>query len=331
MKKLLVTLLLVILISITSPAHAQLGAVAIVQGGNVANVTAGNSLQVDVKSVNGTTVSGMVAGSVPVTIVSGAGSGGTASADEAAFVPGTTNGTLSNCFFQTTSTNNALTNLQGGTFQCTARRAPFVDIDGWAGSTLGAAQNFGTTPGAVIVGAVNSSTFIGTTVAVAASAGVQKVGISGATGVTLDTAYGAAPPANALGLAGLGSGATGGFMVGIPVSDTQKALNIASATTTLIVTGVAGRQVRIGSMELDTNGADNIEWIEGTGATCGTGTTGMAGGTTSGLGYNFLANGSILRGSGLGTISQTTATGDSVCMVTSTTAQVSGNITYTIY
>lgn len=318
-------------LSLPSAAQAQLGSTAIVQGGNIANVTAGHALQVDVTSVAGTNVSGQVAGSVPVTIVSGAGSGGTASADEATFTPGTTNGTLENCFFQTTASNNALTNLQGGTVQCTARRALFTSLDAWAGTTLGAPANFGTTPGAVTAGSVNASTFIGTVAAVAAASGVQKVGISGNSGVSLDAATGAAPPANALLLAGLGSGATGGFLIGVPVADTTKSVNIASATTTLLVTGVAGRQVRIGSFELETGGANNLEWIEGTGATCGTGTAGMSGGTTSGLGYSFLANGYIQRGSGFGTVLSTATAGDSVCMVTSTSAQVSGNLQYTIY
>lgn len=330
MKKLFFIILL--LLAIGSSANAQsLGAVAIVQGGNVANVTAGNALQVDLKSVAGTNMAGQVAGSLPVTIVSGAGSGGTASADEATFTPGTTNGTLSNCFFQTTVTNNALTNLQGGTVQCTARRALFTSLDSWGNTTLGTPTNFGTTPGGVIAGSVNSSLFLGTVAAATAAAGVQKVGITGNAGAAMDAAIGAAPPANALYTAGLGSGATGGFLIGLPVADTFKNINISSATTTLLITGVAGRQVRIASYELSTAGADNIEWIEGTGATCGTGTAAMVGGATSGLGYNFLANGIITRGSGIGTVLSTVTTGDSVCMVTSTTAQVAGHIAYTIF
>jgi hypothetical protein len=73
------------------------------------------------------------------------------------------------------------------------------DLQAYAGTALGAPTNFGTTPGAVIVGQVNASLFVGTVVAVAASAGVQKVGISGATGVTLDAVITAATaPANGL-------------------------------------------------------------------------------------------------------------------------------------
>ena len=155
--------------------------------------------------------------------------------------------------------------------------------------------------------------------------------IAGNAGVALDAATGAAPPANAFLHAGLGSGATGGLLVGVPVGDTYKAINISTATTTLIVTGVSGRQVRISAQHMIAAGADNVAWIEGTGATCGTGTAGMAGGTTAASGYNFAANGGIAEGSGVGTVLQTVTTGDSVCLVTSAAVQLSGGIEYTIY
>lgn len=316
MKKLLLAIV-VLLAVLPSAALAQMGQTVIIQGGNTANVTAGNALQIDVHSVNGTTVSGMVAGSVPVTIVSGAGSGGTASADEATFTPGTTNGTLSNCFFQTTSANNALTNLQGGSVQCTARRALFTSLDAIAGT-------------ATLTG--NGTTGAGSQrVTISSDNTAFQIKVLGNTGVAVDAAIGAAPPANALYISGLGSGATGGFLTGIPVSDTTVSKNITTATTTLLITGVAGRQVRIGTEHLFVAAADNLEYIEGTGATCGTGTVGMIGGATSGLSMVFGASGGIVEGSGLGTLLQTATAGDSVCMVTSTTANVGLNLQYTIY
>jgi hypothetical protein len=144
-------------------------------------------------------------------------------------------------------------------------------------------------------------------------------------------ATGSAPPTGATQAGGLCSGATGGLLCGIPVADTPKAINISTATTTLIVTGVSGRQVRISSWDLIAAGADNVAWIEGTGATCGTGTAGMAGGTTAASGYNFAANGGMAKGSGLGTVLQTATAGDSVCIVTSANVQLSGSLMYAIY
>src|SRR5690242_15659497 len=56
---------------------------------------------------------------------------------------------------------------------------------------------------------VNVAQVNGSTTSTAAT-GVQKVGIVGNAGAAVDAATGAAPPANAILYAGLGSGATGG-------------------------------------------------------------------------------------------------------------------------
>jgi hypothetical protein len=144
-------------------------------------------------------------------------------------------------------------------------------------------------------------------------------------------ATGAAPPARADFVGGLSSGATGGFVIGIPVCDSFKAVSMTSATTTLMVTGVSGRHVRICSVNLVTAIANNVVMISGTGATCGTGTAGIAGGTTAANGWNFAANGGITVGSGIGTVMQTAATGDSVCIITSAAGPLAGTIAYTIY
>jgi hypothetical protein len=157
---------------------------------------------------------------------------------------------------------------------------------------------------------------------------VRHVGNAGA---NIDGATGAAPPANVLFVGGLKSGATGGFLTGITVCDSDFAVNISTATTTLAVTGVSGRQVRICSLMLVAAGADNVNFIEGTGATCGTGTAGMTGGTTAGTGPNLAANGGWTQGSGMGEIMTTATTGDSVCIQTSAAVQLSGHIKYTIY
>lgn len=79
-----------------------------------------------------------------------------------------------------------------------------INVNKWGGTLLGTPTNFGTTPGAVVAGSVNSSLFIGTTAAVAASAGIQKVGITGGTGATLDAIIGAATaPTNAIATLGV--------------------------------------------------------------------------------------------------------------------------------
>lgn len=152
----------------------------------------------------------------------------------------------------------------------------------------------------------------------------------GNAGAILDAATGAAPPANAILHAGLGSGATGGLMVGIAVADGFFNVNISTATTTLLITGVSGRHVRISSIDLVTAAANNVALISGTGATCGTGTAAIVG-TTAATGWNFAANGGLTKGTGLGTILRTVATGDSICAITSAATQLSGSIAYSIW
>lgn len=72
-----------------------------------------------------------------VNIKAGAGSGGTAGADEAAFTAGTTQFTPVGGFFQTTATNNALTTGQMGHWQMTAQRAGFVNLRNASGTEIG--------------------------------------------------------------------------------------------------------------------------------------------------------------------------------------------------
>lgn len=177
---------------------------------------------------------------------------------------------------------------------------------------------------------VNDAQTAGSATATAAT-GVKKVGIVGNAGAAVDAATGAAPPANAVLLGGLSSGATGGDVIALPVCDSYDVVSISTATTTLEITGVSGRQVRICSLHLIAGAADNVAIIEGTGATCATGTAGMAGGTTAASGYNLAANGGLTLGSGIGTVMRTATAGDSVCIVTSAATQLSGGISYTIY
>jgi hypothetical protein len=280
-----------------------------------------------------------------------------------AYTSGTANVTVTPVYFQSSDASNVniansptvTANAGTGQFNvtCTAANCPInnAQVSGTAISVNNGTTDAGTqrvtlssdstgqvklATGANVIGALSANQSInvaqinGNTTSTAAT-GVQKVGIVGNAGASVDGATGAAPPANVIYVGGLGSGATGGDLIGLPVSDTYKVINISTATTTLLITGVSGRQVRIGAIHFIAAGADNVALIEGTGATCGTGTAGMAGGTTSGSGYNLVANQGYTFGSGVGTVIQTVTTGDSVCSVTSAAVQLSGGIEYTIY
>lgn len=196
-----------------------------------------------------------------------------------------------------------------------------VNLNQVAGA--GVAVGNGTAAGSLRVSVASDST--GTIIATQATAANLNVrpDTSGATA--------AAPPARANFVGGLTSGATGGFLQGITVCDSHTPIDIVTATTTLIVTGVSGRHVRICAWNFLTAGANNVAIITGTGATCGTSTAGVNGGITAAEGWNLPANGGIAQGSGFGEIARTETTGDSICIITSAAVQLSGNISYAIY
>ncbi len=182
--------------------------------------------------------------------------------------------------------------------------------------------------GAVASGAIASGAIASGAIASGAVASGAYASDSGSFGVG---STGSAPPAKGAFATGIVSGATGGFLGGFAACDTYKTVSITSGTTTLIITGVSGRQVHICSLHFVTAIANNVALIEGTGATCGTNTTGMSGGSTAANGWNFAANGGLTLGSGLGTVIQTVTTGESVCLITSAAGPLAGGISYAIY
>lgn len=107
---------------------------------------------------------------------------------------------------------------------------------------------------------------------------------------------------------------------------TSTPINITSNTQ--IITGTSSKQTYICSIALIAGAADNVALVEGTGATCGTDTAGMAGGSTAATGWNFAANGGLTLGNGQGVVARTATGADNVCLLVSTSPQVSGTIVW---
>jgi hypothetical protein len=95
-----------------------------------------------------------------------------------------------------------------------------------------------------------------------------------------------------------------------------------------LITGVANKQVYICTMQFVTTTAQNIALVEGTGATCGTNTVGIAGGNTAATGWNLAAN-QVIAFDNPGYWSVSTATAaDNVCLLLSGAGQTSGYIQF---
>lgn len=76
--------------------------------------------------------------------------------------------------------------------------------------------------------------------------------------------------------------------------------------------------------------AENISLVEGTGATCGTGTAAVIGGATAATGPNFAANGGFTLGNGGGTVAITATPGNDVCLFQSGSGRVAGVLTVAV-
>jgi hypothetical protein len=150
-------------------------------------------------------------------------------------------------------------------------------------------------------------------------------GVSGTLGVGGTTAAGSAAAGNPEQIAGNASG----NVTRVVICDNFKAVNISTATTTVVIALVASKTTYICGWHLFSAGADNVALVFGTGASCATGITGVAGGTTAATGYNFTAQTGVVVQLPMGSpVRQTTVAADT-CIITSAAVQLSGMISYT--
>lgn len=222
-----------------------------------------------------------------------------------------------------------------------------------------ASSNYGTSPGAIAVPAVNASVTnsitIGTNAAlVAGTAIIGKVGIDQTTpGTTNGVQVNAALPAgtNLMGKVGIdqttpgttngtqdaSTGSTGsavpskaaftgavssGNLTGIIQADASAPINISSATTTQIVALSSGKKIYVTSLDIVAGGTGNVTIEYGTGTNCATGTTVLTGA------YNLTAQAGLSKGGGLGPVLVIPAS-NALCILTSAGVQMSGSVAYT--
>ena len=147
-------------------------------------------------------------------------------------------------------------------------------------------------------------------------------------------ATGAAPPANAQFIGGLGSGATGGLQIAGTICDQWVDIN--TTANAQLIAGVSGRKIYFCSGNIQMNGgANTVAFVSGTGSTCGTGTStipGFQGSTTAANGYSFAANsGMPWLGMSGSAFARTTNNGDNVCILVGSATRVVGGLSYAIY
>jgi hypothetical protein len=100
------------------------------------------------------------------------------------------------------------------------------------------------------------------------------------------------------------------------------------ALTQILVPGVSAKRIYACSFVAIGGSAGSFSLIEGTGATCAGSTLAVIGGTSALSGINLSANGGLTLGSGAGTIAQTATNANNLCLTSSVTPTVAGNLIY---
>lgn len=123
---------------------------------------------------------------------------------------------------------------------------------------------------------------------------------------------------------GANAPATSQQSVIVPATMASVPINISTATTTLLVAGRAGASLYVTAVDVVAAGTGNIQFIAGTGATCGTGTVNVTGN------YNLTAQTGFSKGTGYGAV-WALPLGFSLCAVTSAAVGMPGSLAYALF
>lgn len=112
-----------------------------------------------------------------------------------------------------------------------------------------------------------------------------------------------------------------------PCQGQTKVFTLISITTgTQVVTGTASKKQYVCEFQITTATTQNIALIEGSGSVCASSPLGLLGGATAATGFTFVANEGIVIGNGSSAIAATTVNANNICVLTSSTGQISGNL-----
>src|SRR5262245_59164584 len=110
----------------------------------------------------------------------------------------------------------------------------------------------------------------------------------------------------------------------VPTTTASTPIAISTATTTLVITGVAGQRVYVTAFGSQAAVYRNLQYISATEATCVTGTTNITGT------YNFNQGRGSSGGSGGGAL-MLLPVGHSLCIVTTQAVVIAGFLAYTVF
>jgi hypothetical protein len=280
------------------------------------------------------------AGNLKVNIKAGAGSGGTAMTDDAAFTPATTSVTpIAGCADDTSP--DSVNEGDAGCVRMNANRALHTILRDAAGNERGlnidangevgvSAIRSALPAGTNNIGDVDVLTLPGTGVEDAAETAGGTLQMSGT--VRRDTAASSAGASGDNATMNTDANGLAWTRTMDPCSALAKTylpVNISTATTTELTSSLAGASTHyyVCSLNLVTAAANNVALVDDDTDNCASVTSGLAGGTTAGSGWNFAANGGLTIGNGQASVFRTNGTNRVLCLVTSAATQLSGSIT----
>lgn len=110
----------------------------------------------------------------------------------------------------------------------------------------------------------------------------------------------------------------------VPATTNSIPITISTATTTLLVTGIAGKSIYVTAVDVIAAGTGNIQFIAGTGATCAGTPANITGN------YNLIAQVGFTKATGNGVV-WVVPQGFNLCAVTSAAVGMPGSLSYAIF
>lgn len=131
---------------------------------------------------------------------------------------------------------------------------------------------------------------------------------------------------------GLTDSAGTGYIVDPCQGNAHSYISISQTTGTQLVAGTASKKIYVCSYHVVTATAQNLALVEGTGTVCASSIAGIKGfgGSTAATGQNFAASGGETYGDGLAAIGAEATNADNLCLLQSSTGQVSGGLSYVV-
>ena len=107
----------------------------------------------------------------------------------------------------------------------------------------------------------------------------------------------------------------------VPATMASVAITVSSSTTTSLVAPITGKAIYVTAVDVIASGTGDIQFVYGTGATCGTGQNALTGN------YPLTAQVGFTKGTGVGAL-WVIPSGNRLCVITDAAITYAGSLAY---